>query len=53
MEGRAALDDAVRVLMVREQLDRPEAVAAIVRAAEFASHEHAGHPLERWMLATS
>lgn len=52
MEGRVALDDAVRVLMVREQLDRPDATAAILRAADFAADEYAGHPLERWMLAT-
>ena len=33
MEGRLALDDAVRVLMVRRRLDRDSAAEAIVRAA--------------------
>ena len=47
MEGRVALDDAVRVLMAREQLDRAAATAAIVRAAAFAADEYGGHPLER------
>jgi len=47
MEGRLALDDAVRVLMVREQLDRERASAAIVRAAVFASNEYGGHRLDR------
>jgi hypothetical protein len=47
MEGRLALDDAVRVLMVRQKLDRDRATAAIVRAAAFASDEYAGHPLDR------
>lgn len=50
MEGRVALDDAVRVLMAREHLDRPEATDAIVRAASFASDEYAGGPLDRWVL---
>jgi hypothetical protein len=47
MEGRLALDDAVRVLMVREKFDRERASAAIVRAAVFASNEYGGHPLDR------
>ena len=47
MENRLALDDAVRVLMVREQLDRDRATKAIVRAASFASDEYGGHPLDR------
>jgi hypothetical protein len=47
MEGTLALDDAVRVLMVREKLDREGASAAIVRAAVFASNEYGGHPLDR------
>ena len=48
MEGRVALDDAVRVLMVRGGLDRQAAVDAIVRAAAFACDEYGGHPLTRW-----
>jgi hypothetical protein len=48
MEGRLALDDAVRVLMVRGRLDRQDAVDAIVRAAAFALDEYRGHPLARW-----
>jgi hypothetical protein len=47
MEGRVALDDAVRVLMVRQKLDRNRATEAIVRAATFASSEYGGHPLDR------
>jgi hypothetical protein len=47
MEGRVALDDGVRVLMVRQQLDRERATDAIVRAAAFASDEYGGHPLDR------
>ena len=50
MEGRVALDDAVRVLMARGGLDRAEATEAIVRAAAFASDEYAGGPLARWTL---
>lgn len=53
MEGRLALDDAVRVLMIREQLDRDSAASAIVRAATFASDEYGGRPLDRYVLATS
>jgi hypothetical protein len=52
MEGRLALDDAVRVLMVRGQLDRDRAAEAIVRAVTFASDEYGGHPLDRHVLAT-
>lgn len=52
MEGRLALDDAVRVLMVRSELDRETASQAIVRAATFASDEYGGHPLDRHVLAT-
>ena len=47
MEGRLALDDAVRVLMVRHAIDREGATAAVVRAVAFASDEYAGHPLDR------
>ena len=47
MEGRLALDDAVRVLMIRQKLDREQATDAIVRAAAFASDEYGGHPLDR------
>jgi hypothetical protein len=47
MEGRLALDDAVRVLMVRQRIDREAAAAAIVRAAAFASDVYGGHPLDR------
>lgn len=47
MEGRLALDDAVRVLMARQELDREAATAAIVRAAAFAADEYGAHPLER------
>ena len=46
MEGRLALDDAVRVLMARQGLDRDRATEAIVRAAAFASDEYGGHPLD-------
>jgi len=46
MENRLALDDAVRVLMAREGLDRGRAMAAIVRAAGFASDEYGGQPLD-------
>lgn len=46
MEGRVALDDAVRVLMVRQRLDRRKAIEAIVAAAAFASDEYGGHPLD-------
>jgi len=46
MENRLALDDAVRVLMAREGLDRGRAMAAIVRAAAFASAEYGGQPLD-------
>jgi hypothetical protein len=42
-----ALDDAVRVLLVRQQLDRERATDAIVRAAAFACDEYGGHPLDR------
>jgi hypothetical protein len=52
MEGRLALDDAVGVLMVRAELDRATATAAIVRAAVFASGEYGGQPLDRHVLAT-
>jgi hypothetical protein len=52
MEGRVALDDAVRVLMAREQLDREVAVDAIVRATAFASNEYGAHPLSRWAADT-
>jgi hypothetical protein len=52
MEGRLALDDAVRVLMVRRQQDRGSAVEAIVRAAAFASDEYGGQPLDRHVLTT-
>ena len=52
MEGRLALDDAVRVLMVREQLDHERAAQAIVRAATFASDEYDGQPLDRHVVAT-
>ena len=51
MEGRLALDDAVRVLMVRQQLDRDSAAQAIVRAATFASDEYGGQPLDRHVVA--
>jgi hypothetical protein len=47
MEGRLALDDAIRVLMVRRQLDRARATETIVRAVAFASDEYGGHPLDR------
>jgi hypothetical protein len=52
MEGRLALDDAVRVLMVREKLDRERASEAILRAAQFASDEYDGHPLDGHVLST-
>ena len=52
MEGRLALDDAVRVLMVRHQLDRDQAAQAIIQAAAFASDEYGGQPLDRHVLAT-
>jgi hypothetical protein len=52
MEGRLALDDTVRVLMVRGQLDRERAAQAIVRAATFASDEYEGHPLDRHVVPT-
>ena len=52
MEGRLALDDAVRVLMVRQQLDRDSAAQAIVRAATFASDEYGSQPLDRHVIAT-
>jgi hypothetical protein len=52
MEGRLALDDAVRVLMVRAHLDRARAAQAIVRAVTFASEEYNGLPLERYVFAT-
>jgi hypothetical protein len=52
MEGRLKLDDAVRVLMVRADLDRARAAQAIVRAATFASDEYNGLPLERHAIAT-
>lgn len=51
MEGRVALDDAVRVLMARQSLDRDAATHAIVRAAAFASEQYGGHPLDRHVLA--
>ena len=51
MEGRLALDDAVRVLMARGDLDRDEATAAIVRATAFASDEYGGQPLDRRVMA--
>ena len=47
MEGRLALDDAVRVLMARQRLTRADATAAVVRAAAFASEEYDGYPLAR------
>lgn len=47
MEGRLALDDAVRVLMVRKALDRDAATDAIVRAVAFASECYHGRPLDR------
>ena len=47
MEGRVALDDAVRLLMVRQKLDRASATDAVVRAAAFASDEYGGHALDR------
>jgi hypothetical protein len=46
MEGRLALDDAVRVVMVRQAIDRDAATDAVVRAAAFAADEYAGHPLD-------
>ena len=49
MEGRLALDDAVRVLMAREAVGRDEATEAIVRAAEFASDTYGGLPLDRYV----
>jgi hypothetical protein len=49
MENRLALEDAVRVLMVREGLDRGAARSAIVRAAGFASDEYGGQPLNAWV----
>lgn len=52
MEGRVAPDDAVRVLMARERLDREQATDAIVRAAAFASDEYGGQPLDRWVFST-
>ena len=52
MEGRLTLDDAVRLLMVRERLDRDLATAAIVRAAAFASEKYDGVPLDRLALPT-
>jgi hypothetical protein len=53
MEGRVALDDAVRVLMARERLDRLQAIDAIVQAATFASNEYGGQPLDRWVYQVS
>jgi hypothetical protein len=47
MEGRVALDDAVRVLMVRQKLDRQSATDAVVRAAAFASDEYGVRALDR------
>jgi hypothetical protein len=47
MEGRVALDHAVRVLMVRQKLDRESATDAVVRAAAFASDEYGSHALDR------
>jgi hypothetical protein len=47
MEGRMALDDAVRVLMVRQKLDRQSATDAVVRAAAFASDEYGARALDR------
>jgi hypothetical protein len=51
MEGRLALDDAVRVLMIRGNLDRRRASEAIVRAAAFASEEYGGRPLDRHVFS--
>ena len=50
MEGRVALDDAVRVLQARAGLERRDALEAIVRAVAFASDEYGGGPLARWVL---
>ena len=50
MEGKLALDDAVRVLMAVEQVDREHALDAIVRAVAFASVRYDGHPLDRHVL---
>ena len=50
MEGQLALDDAVRVLMAVERVDREHAVDAVVRAAAFASARYDGHPLDRHVL---
>jgi len=51
MEGRVALDDAVRVLMARHDLDRDAATDAIVRAVAFASEHYGGQPLDRHVMA--
>jgi hypothetical protein len=50
MEGKLALDDAVRVLMAVEQIDREHALDAVVRAAAFASTRYGGRPLDRHVL---
>jgi hypothetical protein len=52
MEGRVALDDAVRLLMVRQKLDRASATDAVVRAAAFASDEYGGRALDRQVAHT-
>ena len=46
MERRLLLADAVRVLMVREELDRAQAVDLIVRATAFAADRYEGRPLD-------
>lgn len=46
MERRLALDDAVRVLMARQRIDRQPAIDAVLRAATFASHEYGGRALD-------
>lgn len=45
MERRVALDDAVRVLMARQGVDRQVAMDAIVETAAFVSDEYDGYPL--------
>lgn len=51
MECRLGLDDAVRVLMAREGLDRVRAMGAVLRAATFASGEYGSRLLDRWVVA--
>lgn len=46
MERRLALDDAVRVLMARQGIDRRLAMDAIVQAAAFVSDEYGAYPLD-------